>query len=218
MVVDDIGMIVRAQLVVGLPRLGRRIDDPVHRELHRRGVERRAVAELDALLQLKRVRLHVGGDRPRLGERRDEVPRVRLPHERLADILRHADRGIEVGDVRVHRAVQIKTEPVEERPALRRSGRGAARSRGPSRRERARRCTGQREEPAPPKPSTGAGNAMCHLFASYARAPAVEEHCAGRPVTRPVYGAKRGFSSTCGPRARVRRVTRATEIESSRPE
>ena len=69
-------------------------------ELHRLGVERRAVVELDALAELERVLQAIARDRPRLGEPGDDL-RAALGErdERLHHATTDAVR-VEIGDLR----------------------------------------------------------------------------------------------------------------------
>ena len=76
--------------------------------------------ESDAPPQPEGVGFGVGRHVPRLGERRHEMPRGGLPDERLAHVQGDADRGVEIGDLRIHRIVQVEPEPVDQRAAARR--------------------------------------------------------------------------------------------------
>ena len=94
------------------------LDHPVEGELDRLGVERRAVVEGHALLQREGVGEAVGGHLPALGQARDDLAFVRHPDQRLADVERDADRGVEVGHARIEVAVKVAAEGI---------GQGAAR-------------------------------------------------------------------------------------------
>ena len=116
-VVDDLGVVVRTQLVVRLAGLDGGIDHPIHGEFDGFGIERRAVVELDALFEFEGVLLGVRRDVPRVGQTGYELAGFRLPDQRLAHVERYADGRIEVGDLRIERIVYVETEPVGQAAA-----------------------------------------------------------------------------------------------------